>query len=92
MTKMTFQVTFQGHFKTIALLDIRKVTIWMNWLLNTLGKSVNQARTFKCVKSRKIPKFVALKKQKQFLTSRPVTDTMLVLSNQCILYEVKRDK
>ena len=92
MTKMTFQVTFQGHFKTIPLLDVRKVTIWMNRLPNTLGKSVSQARMSKCVKSRKMPKFVALKKQRQFLTSRPATDTMLVLSNQCILYEVKRDK
>ena len=31
-------------------------------------------------------------KERNFLTSKPVTDTVLVLSNQCIFYVTKRDK
>ena len=31
-------------------------------------------------------------KERKLLTSKPVTDTVFVLSNQCILYVIKRDK
>ena len=32
------------------------------------------------------------RKERKLLTSKPATDTVLVLSNQCILYVIRRDK
>ena len=57
------------------------------------GKGVsNQARTFKHLTLQKCQNLWLGGKERNFPTSKPATDTVLVLSNQCISYVNKRYK
>ena len=56
------------------------------------GKGCQPSQNVQTSHPTKMPKFVAWRKERNFLTSKPVTDTVLVLSNQCISYVKRRYK
>ena len=56
------------------------------------GKGCRPSQNVQTSNPTKNAKICGLEKKRKILTSKPVTDTVVVLSNQCIPYGNKRDK
>ena len=56
------------------------------------GKGCRPSQNIQTSTPTKIAKICGLEKKGKILTSKPATDTVVVLSNQCIPYGNKRDK
>ena len=56
------------------------------------GKGCRPSQNVQMSNPTKNAKICGLEKKRKILTSKPVTDTVVVLSNQCIPYGNKRDK